>query len=101
MPAHDYGAAGDINQPGSLAFFPHVRRRDERVDGAGLGAINPLDERGLHAGRGSARPGARTRSRAGAAPGSTAVALVLPLRCVLTVGCTTFLPPRALILPTV
>ena len=91
VPAHDYGDAGNIYKPASLAFFPHVRRRELRVDGAGVGAISPL----LNADWLSTEPAPAPT------PGSTAVSLVLPLRCVVTVGCTTFLPPRALILPPV
>ena len=100
VPAHDYKAAGDINKPGSLAFFPHVRPGDVRVDGAGLGAISPLltaDFEGEPREEDVPQPAPAPLPN----PVPGAAELALPLRCSLTVGCTTFLPTRALILPTV
>ena len=86
VPAHDFGQAGDTTKPGSLAFFPHVRPGDVRVDGAGLGAITPL----LNA----------DFTPAGGQPGPAPAPAPVPgLGCTVTVGCISVVPPRALILP--
>lgn len=42
VPAQDLGQPGNVQLPGAMAFFPHVKPGDERADGAGVGAVVPL-----------------------------------------------------------
>lgn len=42
VPANDTGNPGDITGPGALAFFPHIKKGNERADGAGVGGVAPL-----------------------------------------------------------
>jgi hypothetical protein len=42
VPGFDGGIPGDVTRSSSLAFFPHVRPGDSRVDGAGVTDFVPL-----------------------------------------------------------
>jgi hypothetical protein len=45
IPAHELGSPGNLGNPGALGFFPHLQPRDAvsgRVDGAGIGGVQPL-----------------------------------------------------------
>lgn len=47
IPAHEVGNPGDLNNPGAAAFFPHLGSSPNdtisgRVDGAGVGGVQPL-----------------------------------------------------------
>jgi hypothetical protein len=45
IPANEIGNPGNIANPGAIGFFPHLQPRDAisgRVDGAGIGGVQPL-----------------------------------------------------------
>jgi hypothetical protein len=45
IPAHEVGNPGNLSNPGAIGFFPHLQPRDAvsgRVDGAGIGGVQPL-----------------------------------------------------------
>jgi hypothetical protein len=45
IPAQEIGSPGNIQNPGAIGFFPHLRPEDSisgRVDGAGIGGVVPL-----------------------------------------------------------
>lgn len=45
IPAHEIGNPGNLQNPAALGFFPHLQPRDAvsgRVDGAGIGGVQPL-----------------------------------------------------------
>lgn len=45
IPAHEIGNPGNVQNPAASGFFPHLRPQDAvsgRVDGAGIGGVQPL-----------------------------------------------------------